>query len=74
MTVDTQGKELICIERLGMICALSKWTEDQLGDMLKLLRDYGASCEFDGYQTGYDEGYNMALADAVDAAERTTVG
>ena len=74
MTVDTQGKELACVQRLGAICALSKWTEDQLEDMLKLLRDYGASCEIDGYQTGYDEGYSSALADAVEAAERTTVG
>jgi valyl-tRNA synthetase len=53
---------------------MSEWTEDQLEDMLNMLRDYGASCEYDGYRTGYDEGYNMALADAVEAAQRVSVG
>ena len=73
MTMDTQGKELACIERLGTLCAMSEWTEGQLEDILDLLRDYGASCEHDGYQTGYDEGYNTALSDAVEAAQRTSV-
>ncbi len=54
MTMVTQGKELACIEQLGMMCAMSEWTEDQLEDMLNLLRDYGASWENDGYQTGFD--------------------
>jgi len=74
MTMDTQGKELACIERLGTLCAMSEWTEDQLKDILNLLRDYGASCEYDGYQTGFNEGYNTALSDAVEAAQRTSVG
>lgn len=74
MTVSTQGKELACIERLGTMCAMSDWTETQLEEMLNLLRDYGASCEYDGYQTGFDEGYNMALSDAVEAAQRASVG
>ncbi len=74
MTMDTQGKELACIERLGTLCAMSDWTETQLEDMLSLLRDYGASCEYDGFQEGYNEGYNMALSDAVEAAQRSSVG
>jgi hypothetical protein len=53
---------------------MSEWTEDQLEDILNLLRDYGASCEYDGYQTGFNEGYNTALSDAVEAAQRTSVG
>jgi hypothetical protein len=53
---------------------MSDWTETQLEDMLRLLRDYGASCEYDGYQEGYSEGYNMALSDAVEAAQRSSVG
>ncbi|MDY4696700.1 hypothetical protein ACTQV0_09580 [Selenomonas montiformis] len=70
MTVDTQGKELACIDKLGTMCAMSEWTEDQLQDVLELLRDYGQSRENDGYEAGYE----AALNDAVAAAERNTVG
>ncbi|SFT53019.1 hypothetical protein SAMN02910356_00929 [Selenomonas sp. GACV-9] len=70
MTVDTQGKELACIDKLGTMCAMSKWTDDQLQDVLDMLRDYGESREHDGYAAGYE----AALNDAVAAAERTTVG
>ena len=70
MTVDTQGKELACIDKLGTMCEMSAWTDDQLQDVLDLLRDYGASREQDGYAAGYE----AALNDAVAAAERTTVG
>ena len=49
---------------------MSAWTDDQLQDVLDLLRDYGASREQDGYAAGYE----AALNDAVAAAERTTVG
>ena len=74
MTMDTQGKELACIERLGTLCAMSDWTETQLEDMLRLLRDYGSCCEYYVFQEGYSEGYNMALADAVEAAQLSSVG
>ena len=70
MTVDTQGKELACIDKLGTMCAMSEWTEGQLQDVLELLRDYGQSRENDGYEAGYE----AALNDAVAAAERNTVG
>ena len=70
MTVDTQGKELACIDKLGTMCAMSEWTEDQLQDVLELLRDYGQSRENDVYEAGYE----AALNDAVAAAERNTVG
>ena len=70
MTVDTQGKELACIDKLGTMCAMSERTEDQLQDVLELLRDYGQSRENDGYEAGYE----AALNDAVAAAERNTVG
>lgn len=70
MTVDTQGKELACIDKLGTMCAMSEWTEDQLQDVLELLRDYGQSRENDGYEAGYE----AALNDAVAAVERNTVG
>jgi len=70
MTADTQGKELACIDKLGTMCAMSNWTDDQLQDVLNMLRDYGESREHDGYE----EGYEAALNDALAAAERTTVG
>ena len=70
MTVVTQGKELACIDKLGTMCAMSHWTDDQLQDVLDLLRDYGQSCEQDGFAAGYE----AALIDAVAAAERTAMG
>ena len=52
MTVATQGKELACIDKLGTMCAMSHWTDDQWQDVLDLLRDYGQSCEQEGDEAG----------------------
>lgn len=70
MTADTQGKELACMDKLGTLCAMSSWTDDQLQDVLDMLRDYGESREHDGYEAGYE----AAQHDARAAAERTTAG
>lgn len=70
MTVATQGKELACIDKLGTMCAMNHWTDDQWQDVLDLLRDYGQSCEQDGDEAGYE----AALNDAVAAAQRTAMG
>lgn len=70
MTADTQGKELACIDKLGTMCAMSSWTDDQLQDLLDMLRDYGKSREHDGYEAGYEAAWQDALA----AAEHPTVG
>ena len=52
--------------KLGEICALSPWTEDSLDDMLALIDAYA--------KEKYQEGYNAALSDAEDLAERVSVG
>ena len=33
---ETQGKELACINKLGELFAMSRWTEEPLADMMEL--------------------------------------
>ena len=67
---ETQGKELACINKLGELFAMSRWTEQPLADMMDLLRDYAESRAEDGYQAGYQQ----ALLDARAAAEHVSLG
>ena len=49
---ETQGKELACINKLGELFAMSRWTEEPLADMMELLRDYAEGRAEEGYQGG----------------------
>lgn len=49
MEKSADALEQACINRLGELYALSDWTRDVLDETLALLREYGASCERDGY-------------------------
>ena len=66
---ETQGKELACINKLGELFAMSRWTEEPLADMMELLRDYADSRAEEGYQAGYQQ----ALLDARAVAEHAVV-
>ena len=67
---ETQGKELACINKLGELFAMSRWTEQPLADMMELLRDYADSRAEEGYQAGYQQ----ALLDARAVAEHAALG